>query len=126
MRSHNPDRLKFTNCDRTYNKVELEINMLLNQRLELLSELEQTPEEYIPELLNLVRVFRQSRMITMQTLSASTWEKAMDQINNNTPDLQKLRRQKLKQLFESWAILDTEDEQKEALQIIESLEGISI
>lgn len=100
--------------------------MLLNQRLELLSELEQTPEEYIPELLNLVRVFRQSRMITMQTLSASTWEKAMDQINNNTPDLQKLRRQKLKQLFESWAILDTEDEQKEALQIIESLEGISI
>jgi len=102
------------------------MNMLLNQRLELLSELEQTPEEYIPELLNLVRYFRQSRMITMQTSSASTWEKAMDRINNNTPDIQKLRRQRLKQLFESWAVLDTEYEQKESLQIIESLEGVSI
>ncbi len=34
----------------------------MNPRLELLSELEQTPEEYIPELLNLVRFFRQRQM----------------------------------------------------------------
>ena len=35
---------------------------MTNPRLELLSELEQTPEEYIPELLRLVRLFRQSQM----------------------------------------------------------------
>ena len=35
---------------------------MTNLRLELLSELEQTPEEYIPELLRLVRLFRQSQM----------------------------------------------------------------
>lgn len=34
----------------------------MNPRLELLAELEQTPEEYIPELLNLVRFFRQRQM----------------------------------------------------------------
>lgn len=34
----------------------------MSPRLELLSELEQTPEEYIPELLNLVRFFRQRQM----------------------------------------------------------------
>ena len=32
---------------------------MTNSRLELLSELEKTPEEYIPELLRLVRLFRQ-------------------------------------------------------------------
>ena len=35
---------------------------MTNPRLELLSELEQTPEEYIPELLRLVRLFGQSQM----------------------------------------------------------------
>jgi predicted transcriptional regulator len=34
---------------------------MTNPRLELLSELEQTPEEYIPELLRLVRLFRQNQ-----------------------------------------------------------------
>jgi len=34
---------------------------MINPRLELLSELEQTPEEYIPELLRLVRLFRQNQ-----------------------------------------------------------------
>ncbi len=37
---------------------------MVNPRLELLSELEQTPEEYIPELLRLVRLFRQSQINT--------------------------------------------------------------
>ncbi|NUN63244.1 hypothetical protein HCU40_00430 [Pseudanabaena biceps] len=35
---------------------------MTNPRFELLSELEHTPEEYIPELLRLVRLFRQSQM----------------------------------------------------------------
>jgi hypothetical protein len=89
------------------------------QRLDLLTEIEQTPEEYIPELLNFVRLFRQS-MLTKQT-SINDWDNAINQINNGEKNPEKI-----KQLFESWAELDDENEQKETLKIIESLEGVSI
>jgi hypothetical protein len=89
------------------------------QRLDLLTEIEQTPEEYIPELLNFVRLFRQS-MLTKQT-SINDWDNAINQINNSDQN-----QEKIKQLFESWAELDDENEQKETLKIIESLEGVSI
>ncbi len=88
-------------------------------RLDLLTEIEQTPEEYIPELLNFVRLFRQS-MITKQ-ISINTWDKAISQINNNEQN-----QEKINQLFQSWTDLDDENEQKETLKIIESLEGVSI
>jgi hypothetical protein len=89
------------------------------QRLDLLTEIEQTPEEYIPELLNFVRLFRQS-VLTKQT-SINAWDNAINQINNGEKNPEKI-----KQLFESWAELDDENEQKETLKIIESLEGVSI
>ena len=89
------------------------------QRLDLLTEIEQTPEEYIPELLNFVRLFRQS-VLTKQT-SINAWDNAINQINNSDQN-----QEKIKQLFESWAELDDENEQKETLKIIESLEGVSI
>ena len=88
-------------------------------RLDLLTEIEQTPEEYIPELLNFVRLFRQS-VLTKQT-SINAWDNAINQINNSEQNPEKI-----KQLFESWAELDDENEQKETLKIIESLEGVSI
>ncbi len=89
------------------------------QRLDLLTEIEQTPEEYIPELLNFVRSFRQS-MLTKQT-SINAWDNAINQINNSEQNPEKI-----KQLFESWAELDDENEQKEIFKIIESLENVSI
>ncbi|VXD13523.1 hypothetical protein PL8927_270015 [Planktothrix serta PCC 8927] len=89
------------------------------QRLDLLTEIEQTPEEYIPELLNFVRLFRQS-LLTKQ-ISINAWNNAINQINNSSQD-----QEKIKQLFESWAELDDENEQKETLKIIESLEDVSI
>jgi hemerythrin superfamily protein len=49
------------------------------------------------------------------------WDQAIDQINNSQQN-----QEKIKQLFESWAKLDDENEQKEILKIIESLEGVSI
>ena len=46
---------------------------MVNPRLELLSELEQTPEEYIPELLRLARLFRQSQInTTIGSISSKT------------------------------------------------------
>ena len=89
------------------------------QRLDLLTEIEQTPEEYIPELLNFVRLFRQS-LLTKQ-ISNDAWDNAINQINNSEQNSEKI-----KQLFEYWAGLDDENEQKETLKIIESLEDISI
>jgi len=89
------------------------------QRLDLLTEIEQTPEEYIPELLTFLRLFRQS-LLTKQT-SINAWNNAINQINNSEQNPEKI-----KQLFESWAELDDENEQKETLKIIESLEDVSI
>ena len=42
------------------------------------------------------------------------------------PEKLNLRRQRINQLFTTWAVLDSEDEQKEALKVIESVEGVSI
>ena len=53
----------------------------MRQRLELLSELEQTPEEYIPQLLKLIRVFRQ-----IQPNSKNAWNSALDQILEEIED----------------------------------------
>ncbi len=98
--------------------------MLTKHRIELLSAIEQTPEEYIPELLNFVHFFQQQRII--QASPTSTWNEAMSEINSNNPEKQNLRRQKINQLFTTWSLLDSEDEQKEALKVIESIEGVSI
>ena len=98
--------------------------MLTRQRLELLDAIAQTPEEYIPELLNFVHFFHQRRIT--KSSSASAWDVAMSEINSSNPDKQSLRRQRINQLFTTWAVLDSEDEQKEALKIIESIEGVSI
>jgi hypothetical protein len=98
--------------------------MLTKQRLELLDAIAQTPEEYIPELLDFVHFFYQQRIT--KSSSANVWDAAMSEINNSNSDKQNLRRQRINQLFTTWAVLDSEDEQKEALKIIESVEGVSI
>ena len=98
--------------------------MLTKQRTELLSAIEQTPEEYIPELLNFVHFFHKQRI--MQASPTSAWNVAMSEINSSNPEQQNLRRQRINQLFTTCAVLDSEDEQKEALKIFESAEGVSI
>ncbi len=98
--------------------------MLTKQRLELLDVIAQTPEEYIPELLNFVHFFHQQRLT--KSSSASVWDVAMSEINSNNPEQQNLKRQRINQLFTTLAVLDSEDEQKEALKVIESVEGVSI
>ena len=92
---------------------------ITKQRLDLLTEIQETPEEYIPELLNFVRLFRQSMMVKNTSINA--WDNAINQINNSNQN-----QEKIKQLFDSWANLDSENEQKETLKVIESLENVSI
>ena len=98
--------------------------MLTRQRLELLDAIEQTPEEYIPDLLNFVHLFHQQRIT--KSSSTSAWDAAISEINSNNPEKQNLRRHRINQLFTTWAVLDSEDEQKEALKVIESVEDLLI
>jgi hemolysin-activating ACP:hemolysin acyltransferase len=93
-----------------------------NKRLDLLTEIEQTPDEYISDLLQIVRLFRQS--VTMKQTSVNAWSDAINQLNNGQYNQEK--QEKIKKLFQSWSELDDENEQKETLKIIESLEGVSI
>jgi hypothetical protein len=50
----------------------------------------------------------------------------MSEINSSNPERQSIRRQRISQLFSTLAVLDSADEQKEVLKIIESVEGVSI
>lgn len=93
-------------------------------RTDLFLEIAQTPEEYIPELLQIVRLFRQS--VTMKQTSLNDWENAINEINQGDSIKQEQRKSNIKKLFDSWNDLDEEQEQKETLEIIESIQGISI
>jgi len=93
-------------------------------RADLLLEIEQTPEEYIPELLQFVRLFRQTA--TIKQTSLNDWENAINEINHNDAVKQQERKTNIKKLFESWNELDEKQEQQQTLEIIESMKGISI
>ncbi|PSB57395.1 hypothetical protein [Chamaesiphon polymorphus] len=93
-----------------------------DQRFDLLTEIEQTPDEYIPELLKIVRSFRQ-HSIVKQT-STNAWNRAIDRINST--EGQEQTQAAIGKLFQDWIELDEEEEQKETLGIIESIEGVSI
>jgi hypothetical protein len=93
-------------------------------RNDLLLEIEHTPEEYIPELLQIVRLFRQS--VTMKQTSVKNWKNAINEINDSDAIKKEDRKNNIKKLFESWNESDDQQEQQETLEIIESMNGISI
>ncbi|MEA5577108.1 hypothetical protein [Anabaena sp. UHCC 0451] len=93
-------------------------------RNDLLLEIEHTPEEYIPELLQIVRLFRQS--VTMKQTSLKNWENVINEINESDAIKKEHRKTNIKRLFESWNESDEQQEQQETLEIIESMNGISI
>ncbi|TAE61734.1 MAG: hypothetical protein EAZ87_00730 [Nostocales cyanobacterium] len=93
-------------------------------RNDLLLEIEHTPEEYIPELLQIVRLFRQS--VTMKQTSLKNWENAINEINESDAIKKEHRKTNIKRLFESWNESDDQQEQQETSEIIESMNGISI
>jgi hypothetical protein len=85
-------------------------------RADLLLEIEQTPEEYLPELLQFVRLFRQS--VTMKQTSLNRWEDAINEINHSDNVKRKKRKEKVKKLFDSWNELDEEQEQQKTLELL--------
>jgi len=97
---------------------------LTNCRESLLLEIEQIPDEQVPELLQIISLFRQRQMTNQE--SEDNWQKAMNQLEKSNPIKRKKQQQKLKQLFESWNESDEEQDQKETWEIIKSLKGVSI
>ncbi|BAY61596.1 hypothetical protein NIES22_16630 [Calothrix brevissima NIES-22] len=95
-----------------------------NPRNDLLLEIEQTPEEYLPELLKIIRLFRQS--IMMKQAALNDWEQAMNEINQSDDNQKQNRRANIQNLFTSWRNIDEQKEQQETLEIIDSMKGISI
>ena len=97
---------------------------LTNCRESLLLEIEQIPDEQVPELLQIISLFRQRQMTNQE--SEDNWQKAMNQLEKSNLIKRKQQQQKLKQLFESWNESDEEQDQKETWEIIKSLKGVSI
>jgi len=83
---------------------------------ELLRELQQTPEEYWPNLLQMIRLFRES--VTRKHTSSDAWQKAMDEINNLDPEKQVARQKALSELLRKWEEEGDAQEQTETAEIL--------
>ncbi len=84
----------------------------LNEAIaEFLREIQQTPEEYWPNLLQMIRLFRAS--VTKAPAPSDAWKKAMDEINNPDPIVEAARQKALGELFRKWTEEGDEEEQKE-------------
>lgn len=104
------------------NNQPIAVNSSSPHRNDLLLEIEQIPEKYLPELLQFVRLFRQT--VTIQT-SLNDWEKGINEINSSD-SVKQQRKSNIQKLFDSWNELDEQQEQQETLEILESMKGISI
>ncbi|NEP53751.1 MAG: hypothetical protein F6K65_35115, partial [Moorea sp. SIO3C2] len=89
---------------------------LTELRDDLLLEIKNIPDEQIPQLLQIIRLFRQSQMTNKE--SVDNWQTAMVQLEKSNPIQRKQQQQKLKELFQSWNELDEEEDQKETWEII--------
>ncbi len=93
----------------------------------LILEIQQTPEEYLPNLLQIVRLFRES--VTMKPVRSPAYAKAMDEIKNPDPVKKTVQQIALSELLRSWREEGDEQEQKETWQILSQAldeEGVSI
>jgi hypothetical protein len=93
----------------------------------LILEIQQTPEEYLPNLLQIVRLFRES--VTMKPVRSPAYAKAIDEIKNPDPVKKTVQQIALSELLRSWREEGDEQEQKETWEILSQAldeEGVSI
>jgi hypothetical protein len=82
----------------------------------LILEIQQTPEEYLPNLLQLVRLFRES--VTMKPVRSHTYAKGLDEIKNPDPVKKAVRQMALSELLRQWEEEGDEQEQTETWEIL--------
>ncbi|HEY9301044.1 MAG TPA: hypothetical protein VIQ31_32705, partial [Phormidium sp.] len=83
---------------------------------DLLREIQQTPEEYWPNLLQMIRLFRES--VTMKSAQSDAWKKAMDEINNPDPEKKATQQKALSELLKKLEEEGDEQEQTETAEIL--------
>ena len=82
--------------------------------VELVREIEQTPEEHWLSLLHTMRLFRQRLQLT-DTSSEVAWTNALNLAKTSNPD----RQQALSKLLNSWMEEQTGQEQQEAWEFLQ-------
>ncbi len=87
----------------------------------LILEIQQIPEEYLPNLLQIVRLFRES--VTMKPVRSQASVKAMDEIKNPDPVKKSVRQIALSELLRQWREEGDEQEQTETAEILRKALG---
>lgn len=101
-------------------------------RQNLFSVIQDTPEADLPELLELVKIFRQRAFLgttspaQQQNTSQIQWQQAVDTINSQDETTIKQRRARIAKLIATLNEDDDIEEQQQALADIQSSTGISI
>ena len=80
---------------------------------DLLREIQQTPEEYWPNLLQMIQLFRET--VTMKPTSSDTQKKVIDEIKAIDPFQQ---HEVISKLLQSWVDEGDEQEQTETAEIL--------
>lgn len=83
---------------------------------DILQEIQQMPEEYLPNLLQMIRLFRES--VTMKAAQSDAWKKAMDEINNTESEKKATRQKALSELLKKWEEEGDEQEQTDTAEIL--------
>ncbi|MEQ9666959.1 hypothetical protein [Coleofasciculus sp. G2-EDA-02] len=87
----------------------------------LILEIQQTPEDYLSNLLQIVRLFRES--VTMKPVRSQVSEQAMDEIKNPDPVKKSVRQIALSELLRQWREEGDEQEQTETAEILRKALG---
>jgi siroheme synthase (precorrin-2 oxidase/ferrochelatase) len=82
----------------------------------LILEIQQTPEEYLPNLLQIVRLFRES--VTLKPVRSDAYAKVMDEVKNPDPVKKAVRQIAVSELLRQWEEEGDEQEQKETWEIL--------
>ncbi|HEY9602807.1 MAG TPA: hypothetical protein V6C85_14435 [Allocoleopsis sp.] len=82
----------------------------------LILEIQQTPEEYLPNLLQIVHLFRES--VTLKPMRSHTSTQAMDEIKHPDPVKKSVRQISLSELLRQWEEEGDEQEQTETAEIL--------
>lgn len=82
----------------------------------LVLEINKIPQAYWPNLLEIIRLFRESVMITAEPVDA--WEKVKHDLKNPDPVVDAARQKALSEMLRSWDEEGDEQEQKETWEIL--------
>ncbi|MBW4509493.1 MAG: hypothetical protein KME64_23695 [Scytonematopsis contorta HA4267-MV1] len=86
-------------------------------------EIEKIPQEHRSNLLQIIRLFRES--VTIKTPVVNATSKAIDELTNLDPIAKAARQQALSQLLETWAEKGDEKEHKETWAILSEALGVN-